>query len=71
MNCPKCDQPMKKGFLFSTKDGAFSFADKVPSILHNAKYEEGFIEITPVRPSHRVSVEAYCCEACRLVQFQY
>ena len=71
MNCPICDQEMRKGYLFTTKDGAFSFADEVPSMLHNAKTAEGFVEITPVKPNHRVSIEAYCCEACRLVQFRY
>ena len=62
---------MKKGFLFTSKDGAFSFANEVPGILHNAKNADGFIEITPVRANHRVHVEAYCCETCRLVQFRY
>ena len=62
---------MKKGFLFTSKDGAFSFANEVPGMLHNAKKAEGFIEITPVKANHRVHIEAYCCEACRLVQFQY
>ena len=71
MNCPKCGKEMKKGYLFTTKDGAFSFADEVPGIAHNAKNAEGFIEITPLKLSHRVSIEANCCEACRLVQFMY
>ena len=71
MNCPKCNQEMRKGFLFTTKDGAFSFADEVPGLLQNAKTEEGFIEITPIKAGHRVRIEAYCCEACRIVQFEY
>ena len=71
MICPNCNQEMKKGFLFTSKDGAFSFANSVPGVFHNAKNTEGFIEITPLRASHRVSIEANCCEACRLVQFQY
>ena len=29
MICPKCNQEMRKGYLFSSKDGAFSFADEV------------------------------------------
>ena len=66
-----CNNEMRKGFLFTSKDGAFSFADEVPGVFHNAKKAEGFIEITPLEASHRVSVEAYCCEACRLVQFTY
>ena len=71
MNCPKCGKEMKKGYLFATKDGAFSFAKEVPGMLSNAKNAEGFIEITPKKLNHRVSIEACCCEACRLVQFQY
>ena len=71
MTCPNCNNVMRKGFLFTSKDGAFSFADEVPGVFHNAKKAEGFIEITPLEASHRVSVEAYCCEACRLVQFTY
>ena len=71
MNCPKCNQEMRKGFLFTTKDGAFSFADEVPGVFQNAKTEEGFIEITPIKAGHRVRIEAYCCEACRIVQFEY
>ena len=71
MHCPNCNQEMRKGFLFTSKDGAFSFANTVPGILHNAKHTEGFVEITPLKASHRVNIEAYCCEACRLVQFNY
>lgn len=62
---------MKKGYLFTTKDGAFSFADAVPRMLQNARTEEGFIEITPIKAGQRVHIEAYCCETCRLVQFRY
>lgn len=71
MNCPKCDKEMRKGFLFTSKDGAFSFANEVPSWLKNAKTADGFVEITPLKPNHRVRIEAYCCEDCRLVQFLY
>ena len=71
MNCPKCGKEMKKGYLFSTKDGAFSFADEVPGMTKSAKNAAGFIEITPLKLNHRVSVEAYCCETCKLVQFEY
>ena len=71
MNCPKYGAEMKKGFLFTTKDGAFSFANEVPGIMKNAKNTDGFVEITPMKLNHRVHIEAYCCEACRLVQFEY
>ena len=62
---------MQQGFLVTSKDGAFSFADEVPGLLQNAKHAAGFVQITPVKPNHRVRIEAYCCESCRLVQFQY
>ena len=71
MNCPNCGKEMRKGFLFASKDGGFSFADEVPGMLKKAKSAEGFTEITPVRLNHRASAEAYCCEACRVVLFNY
>ena len=71
MNCPKCGKEMREGFLFTTKDGAFSFADEVPSMVKNAKHATGFVQITPIKAGHRVKIEACCCEDCRLVQFQY
>ena len=37
MICPKCGNEMKKGYLFSSKDGAFSFANEVPGALKNAR----------------------------------
>lgn len=42
MSCPKCGEQMKKGFLFATKDGAFSFADEVPGMMKNVKNAEGY-----------------------------
>ncbi|KFI58612.1 hypothetical protein [Bifidobacterium gallicum] len=37
MTCPECNGELEQGFLFSTKDGAFSFADEVPSSFKDAK----------------------------------
>ena len=71
MMCPKCGKEMRKGYLFSSKDGAFSFADKVPSALENAKNAEGFVKLTELKAGGRTSVEACCCEACRLVVISY
>ena len=48
MICPKCNKEMRKGYLFSSKDGAFSFADEVPGVFTNAKTAKGFVE------SHRL-----------------
>ena len=71
MICPKCGKEMREGYLFTTKDGAFSFANEVPGMTQNAKNMEGYVEITRLESFHRVNIAAYCCEACRLVQFQY
>ena len=30
MKCPKCGKEMRTGYLFTSKDGAFSFANEVP-----------------------------------------
>lgn len=58
MTCPNCNNEMRKGFLFTSKDGAFSFADEVPGVLHNAKKAEGFIEITPLEPGDDIVITA-------------
>ena len=36
MKCPKCGREMRNGYLFSSKDGAFSCASKIPSAFENA-----------------------------------
>jgi len=46
MMCPKCGKEMRNGYLFSSKDGAFSFANEVPSALENAKNTEEFVKLT-------------------------
>ena len=71
MKCPKCGNEMKTGYLFGSKDGAFSFADEVPGVFENAKKAAGFVEITALRAGHRTNVKANCCEECRIVVFQY
>ena len=35
---------MRKGYLFCSKDGAFSFANEVPGVFQNAKKADGFVE---------------------------
>ncbi len=62
---------MRDGFLFSSKDGAFSFANEVPGVFQNAKTADGFVKITQLKPSHRSQVAASICEACKMVVFQY
>lgn len=71
MNCPKCGKAMREGYLFTSKDGAFSFANTVPGVFENAKNVDGFVEITPLKPSHRVRIHANICEDCRTVVFDY
>ena len=62
---------MRDGYLFSSKDGAFSFANEVPGVFVNAKNTEGFVKITDLKPSHRTSVAASICEDCRTVVINY
>lgn len=71
MKCVKCNKEMTEGFLFSSKDGAFSFAKEVPGVFRNAKNAEGFVEITPLKAGHRISVKAHCCEECRTLIVEY
>ena len=71
MKCPECGKEMRSGYLFSSKDGACSFANTVPGVFENAKKAEGFVEITPLKASHRTSIAANCCEHCKTVVFHY
>lgn len=71
MKCPECGKEMRKGYLFSSKDGAFSFADEVPGVFENARKAEGFVEITKLKPSHRINIAANCCEDCKMVTLKY
>ena len=71
MLCPKCGKEMKKGYLFSSKDGALSFANEVPGALENAKNADGFVKLTGLRAGGRTSVEACHCEVCRMMIISY
>ena len=44
MNCPKCGKAMREGYLFTSKDGAFSFANTVPGVFENAKNTDAFVD---------------------------
>ena len=70
MMCPKCGKEMRKGYLFGSKDGAFSFANEVPSALEPAKNADGFVRITGLKSGGRSSVEACCCDVCRMILIQ-
>ncbi len=71
MMCPKCRREMRTGYLFSSKDGAFSFANEVPSALENAKNADGFVKLTALKAGGRTSVEASCCDTCRIILLSY
>ena len=65
MKCPECGKEMREGYLFCSKDGAFSFANEVPGVFENAKNADGFVKITDLKASHRTRVPASICEECR------
>ena len=71
MLCPKCGKEMRKGYLFSSKDGALSFANEVPGTLENARNAEGFVRLTGLKIGGRTSVKACCCDACRWMVIPY
>ncbi|EFA23537.1 PF20097 family protein [Bifidobacterium gallicum] len=71
MTCPECNGELEQGFLFSTKDGAFSFADEVPSSFKDAKNAPGFVQITAPKVGGRANVPALLCRACRQLIVTY
>lgn len=71
MVCPECGKETRTGYLFSSKDGAFSFANEVPRALENAKNADGFVKLTALKAGGRTSVEACCCDACRMILLSY
>jgi len=62
--CAVCGTELERGYLFSTKDGAFSFAHEVPSALANAKSASGFTAVNGLKVGGRTSVPASVCRAC-------
>lgn len=71
MKCPECGKEMRNGYLFCSKDGAFSFANEVPGVFKDAKKADGFAKITEVKPSHRTNIAASICENCKTVILKY
>lgn len=71
MKCPNCGKEMRDGYLFASKDGAFSFANEVPGVFKNASKIEGFVKITDIKPSHRTNIKASICEDCRTLIIKY
>ena len=71
MKCSRCGNEMREGFLFGSKDGAFSFANKVPGVFTNAKRADGFVKITPLEVGKRITLCGHICEKCRQVLINY
>lgn len=71
MNCLKCGNEMRNGYVFSSKDGAFSFASEMPGAFENAKSAEGFVMLTGLKVGGRTSIAACCCDTCRIILIHY
>lgn len=71
MKCPYCSAEMTEGYLFSSKDGALSFAKEIPGVFKSAKKAEGFIEITKLKASHRTNIKAHACQNCKKIIIEY
>ena len=71
MKCPECGKEMREGYLFCSKDGAFSFANEVPGVFENAKNADGLVKFPGLKASHRTRVPASICEGCRTVMLKY
>lgn len=64
MKCETCSNVLEEGYVFSSKDGALSYALKVPGVFENAKEAEGFIRITSGVFGKRSATKAYYCKTC-------
>ena len=71
MKCLECGKEMRDGYLFCSKDGAFSFANKVPGVFENAKNAEGFVKITELKPSHRTIAVFENANKGKIIKFAY
>lgn len=69
--CSNCGGVLEKGYLFSTKDGAFSFADEVPNAFENARHASGFIEVCGAKVGGRAAVAAETCCECKTIIVNY
>ena len=43
----------------------------MPGVFEKADKADGFIEITSLKPGHRTSISAECCEECRILVIGY
>ncbi len=71
MKCSNCGGEMREGYLFGSKDGAFSFANEVPSAFINARKMDGFVEVTSLEAGKRIKLQGFICENCRQILVKY
>ncbi len=71
MKCPYCNEEMKEGYLFGSKDGALSFAKETPAVFSNAKKADGYIKIADFEVGHRTRIKAFVCENCKKIIADY
>ena len=45
--------------------------NEVPGVFEKADKADGFVEITSLKPGHRTSIAAECCEECRMLVIGY
>ena len=64
MKCETCHTLLEEGYMFSSKDGALSFALKVPGVFENAKETEGYIKVNSSVLGKRSAIKAYYCRIC-------
>lgn len=69
--CSQCGHELEPGYLFSTKDGALSFADEVPSSFENARHAPGFVELTALKIGGRTALAADICRECQRIVIAY
>ncbi len=69
--CSQCGCELESGYIFSTKDGALSFADEVPSSFENARHAPGFVELTAPKVGGRTALAAGICRECRQIVIAY
>lgn len=64
MKCETCLNLLEEGYLFSSKDGALSYALKIPGVFENAKETKGYIQVTTGVLGKRSAIKAYYCKTC-------
>ena len=69
--CSQCGRELESGYIFSTKDGALSFADVVPSSFENARHAQGFVELAAPKVGGRTALTADICRECQQIGIAY